>query len=101
MTQPLPFFPASLPDETLASRASRFHILCGNSTDQLTFKELFGRSQLAIGRIVPANLDVLASRLPGLPSKTSGISSRQTLSFLCSAHFLVAQIHHLPFLMVR
>ena len=69
MTQPLPFFPASLPDETLASRASRFHILRGNSTDQLTFKELFGRSQLAIGQIVPANLDVLASRLPGLPSE--------------------------------
>jgi len=69
MTQPLPFFPASLPDETLASRASRFHILRGNSTDQLTFKELFGRSQLAIGLIVPANLDVLASRLPGMPSE--------------------------------
>lgn len=69
ITQPLPFFPASLPDETLASRASRFHILRGNSTDQLTFKELFGRSQLAISRIVPANLDVLANRLPGLPSE--------------------------------
>lgn len=69
MTQPLPFFPASLPDETLASRASRFHILRGNSTDQLTFKELFGRSQLAIGLIVPANLDILASRLSGLPSE--------------------------------
>jgi hypothetical protein len=68
----LPFFPASLPDETLVSRVSRFHLLCGNATDQLTFRDLFDRDTSAVDLIVPANLDVLANRLPGIPTELVG-----------------------------
>ena len=59
MAHQLPFFPASLPDETLVSRVSRFHILSGNSTDQLTFRELFDRDTSAVDLIIPANCNGL------------------------------------------
>ncbi|MFC4929283.1 TnsD family Tn7-like transposition protein [Massilia sp. GCM10023247] len=98
MTQPLPFFPASLPDETLASRVSRFHILRGNSTDQLTFKELFGCSQMAIGLVVPANLDVLASRLPGLPLENIGHLVKTNTLFPLFRPFLGRAHRSTPFL---
>jgi hypothetical protein len=67
MVHQLPFFPASLPDETLISRVSRFHILHGNVTNQLTFRELFDRDTSTVDLIVPVNLNVLANRLPGIP----------------------------------
>ena len=69
MVHQLPFFPASLPDETLISRVSRFHILRGNATNQLTFRELFDRDTSAVDLIVPVNLNVLANRLPGIPTE--------------------------------
>lgn len=53
----------------MVSRVSRFHILCGNSTDQLTFRELFDRDTSAVDLIVPANLDVLANCLPSTPTE--------------------------------
>ena len=70
MTQLLPFFPESFPDETLLSRISRFHLLSGNRTDDLTSKELFGK-RLKLNMVVPVYaLKQLSSKLPGEPDET-------------------------------
>ncbi|MCS0659767.1 TnsD family Tn7-like transposition protein [Massilia terrae] len=73
MHHPLPFFPASLPDETLFSRVSRYHLLRGNRTDQQTFDELFSQKPFILSRVVPPFTDVLAARLPG--SQTANLQS--------------------------
>jgi hypothetical protein len=66
----LPFFPESLPDETLGSRISRYHLLTGNRTDADTLKELFGRPA-GLGTVISAFvLQNLAARLPGDPKET-------------------------------
>lgn len=88
MAHQLPFFPASLPDETLVSRVSRFHLLCGNATDQLTFQDLFDRDTSAVNLIVPANLDVLANRLPGIPTENIKNLIRTNTLFLLFRPFL-------------
>ncbi|WP_423680493.1 TnsD family Tn7-like transposition protein [Undibacterium sp. WLHG33] len=65
MSAQLPFFPPSLPDETLYSRVSRYHLMSGNRTDELTFNELFDCKPMALGGVVPFRMEILASRLPG------------------------------------
>lgn len=65
MNHQLPFFPISLPDETLLSRVSRYHLLSGNKTINSTFDELFGKPPFPLEQIVPTGIEVLASRLPG------------------------------------
>ncbi|MBN3785551.1 TniQ family protein [Burkholderia sp. Ac-20353] len=58
-------FPASLPDETLASRAGRYHIITRNRTTRESFQQLVGKPRAALTDIVPPDLPALASRLPG------------------------------------
>jgi len=65
MINQLPFFPSSLPDETLLSRISRYHLLSGNKTINLTFDELFSKAPFPLEQIVPPGIEVLAARLPG------------------------------------
>ncbi len=65
MNHQLPFFPHSLPDESLISRVSRYHILSGNKTINGTFDELFGKKPFSLEQVVPVGIDVLAQRLPG------------------------------------
>lgn len=61
----LPFFPSSLPDETLLSRVSRYHLLSGNTTINITFDELFSKPPFPLEQIVPPGIEILAARLPG------------------------------------
>jgi len=69
MDQLLPFFPRSLPDETLCTRISRYHLLSGNRTDAITLKELFGRPA-GLGTVVSAFvLQSLAARLLSEPKE--------------------------------
>jgi len=63
----LPFFPASLPDESLASRVTRFHIERGNATTRETYSELFGASPFAMSNLFMPRIEALAQRLPGDP----------------------------------
>lgn len=65
MNLELPFFPSSLPDETLLSRVSRYHLLSGNKTVPRTFDELFGKPPFPLEQIVPLGIEILAARLPG------------------------------------
>lgn len=64
----LPFFVSGFPDETIASRISRYHLLRGNAKASDTFGELFESGPFNIGHWIPQNLNVLASKLPGVPS---------------------------------
>lgn len=65
--QILPFFPASLPDESLASRVTRYHFERGNITTRETYSELFGASPFAISNLFLPRIEALAERLPGDP----------------------------------
>ncbi len=60
----LPFFPAGLPDETLHSRASRYHYLSGNLHDRYTLQDLFGSHTFAPTSNLPSHLLALCARLP-------------------------------------
>ena len=65
MHDKLLFFPPSLPNESLVSRVSRYHLMSGNRTEQSTFMELFGRTGFMLSGVVPSYIEVLAARLPG------------------------------------
>lgn len=65
MQDKLLFFPPTLPNESLISRVSRYHVISGNRTEQLTFGELFSRGGFNLGGVVPGYIEVLAARLPG------------------------------------
>lgn len=67
----LSFFPAGLPDETLLSRVSRYHIIEGNSTFAATLKQLFGNPLSDLSKIVPKCTEDLAAKLPGQPSENA------------------------------
>jgi len=58
-------FPASLPDEALVSRASRYHILARNRKTRDSFMQLFSKPRVALTDIVPPDIPYLALRLPG------------------------------------
>lgn len=62
---PVPFFPAGLPDETIGSRVSRYHIRRGRPTMATTFRQLFDRSPFSLTNLIQPHLDALAARLPG------------------------------------
>jgi len=53
-------FPASLPDEALVSRASRYHILTRNRKTRDSFMQLFGKPRTALTDIVPPDIPSLA-----------------------------------------
>lgn len=63
----LPFFPMSLPDESLASRVTRFHFERGNAKTRETYQELFGSSPFALSNLFLPRIEALAQRLPGNP----------------------------------
>lgn len=65
MQHKIPFFPPSLPDETLHSRVSRYHFLSGNKTQPLTFRDAFGAAPFPLDVVVPKKISQLAERLPG------------------------------------
>lgn len=64
-TAPVPFFPAGLPDETIGSRVSRYHIRRGRPTMATTFRQLFDRSPFSLTNLIQPHLEALAARLPG------------------------------------
>lgn len=85
---PLPFFPESFPDETLWSRVSRYHLLTGNSGEDTTFRELFGK-RLALEQIVPAAaIQALAPKLPGEVKDTTATLVRENTLLPAFAPFL-------------
>jgi len=53
-----------MPDETLHSRITRYHLLSGNKTENDTFKDLFGTTPFAF-KIIPKKTENLANLLPG------------------------------------
>lgn len=53
-----------MPDETLQSRISRYHLLSGNRTENETYRDIFGTAPFAM-KIIPNRIEDLASRLPG------------------------------------
>jgi hypothetical protein len=65
----LPFFPASLPGETLLSRVTRYHLLTAERKDEVTLLALFGQpgNKVDFTALAPPSLSVLASLLPGDP----------------------------------
>ncbi len=63
----LAFFPGSLPDETIYSRISRYHVLAGHRNCLTTYSKLFRRRPFTLGEVAPARLSVLASRIPNAP----------------------------------
>lgn len=92
----LPFFPPSLPDESLISRVSRYHLMSSNRTDESTFLELFGRKGFALGAVVPPHIDILASRLPGQPQENIDILIRENTLFPVFRPFLGRPVKSLP-----
>lgn len=54
----------SMPDETLHSRVTRYHLLSGNRTERETFQDLFGADPFSI-KIIPKRIEDLAEKLPG------------------------------------
>jgi hypothetical protein len=63
----LAFFPNSLPDETIYSRISRYHVLAGHRSCITTYSTLFRRRPFTLGEVAPARLSVLVSRVPNAP----------------------------------
>lgn len=67
-TKILPFFPSALPDETIGSRVSRYHIRRGRPTAHATYHQLFDRGPFSLTTLVQPYLEKLAARLPGSPA---------------------------------
>lgn len=61
----LPFFPAGFPDETIASRISRYCIRRGQPSTRSIYNELFQMSPFTLTFLVQPHLDKLAMKLPG------------------------------------
>lgn len=68
----LHYFPESLPNETLLSRVSRYHLLSGECTDEHTWRSLFALppDQVSFTNAAPVGLRRLAKLLPGNPKAT-------------------------------
>ncbi|USX20948.1 hypothetical protein NHH82_01905 [Oxalobacteraceae bacterium OTU3REALA1] len=73
-TRKLHFFPASLSDETLLSRLSRYHLLSAAREDEHTFQLLFSEpgDQANFAAAAPTPLRRLANQLPGQSRKNLG-----------------------------
>ncbi|MBC3878318.1 MULTISPECIES: TnsD family Tn7-like transposition protein [unclassified Undibacterium] len=96
MTSPanqfLPFFPAGMPDETIESRISRYHILRGQPTAKITYQQLFNAPPFSLTTLVQPHLDKLASKLPGSAKHNlQTIQNENTLLPLCQ-HFSGTQV---------
>lgn len=83
---PIPFFPAGLPDETIGSRVSRYHIRRGKPTMATTFRELFDRSPFSLTNLIQPHLEALAARLPGSQAQNlARLQAESTLFPLCQS----------------
>lgn len=85
----LPFFPAGLPGELLASRVSVYHILRGHTSSRVTYQEVFQAAPFPLTHWGPKHLDRLAAQIPGDPNTiVASIQQRSTVlpvfaQFLC------------------
>ena len=68
----LAFFPGSLPDESIYSRISRYHILSGHRDCRTTYSKLFRSTPFVLGEVAPPRLSVLVSRIPNAPPQLLG-----------------------------
>lgn len=61
------FFPESLPDETLFSRVSRYHLLSAEESDDATFMRIFGTPANGVDftDAAPLGIKTLVKQLPG------------------------------------
>lgn len=59
------FFPTLLPDETLHSQLSRFHLLSGHNDVRTTLDLFYGSHTHLATSLLPSHLDELVSRIPG------------------------------------
>lgn len=57
LQQTLKFFPTPLPDETLYSLVSRYHLLSGNITPKITFTHLFRKQVSNPASVFPSELN--------------------------------------------
>lgn len=74
------FFPALLPDETLHSQLSRFHLLSGHNDVRTTLDLFYGSHTHLATSLLPSHLDDLVNRLPGFLGITqSQLLQRATL----------------------
>jgi hypothetical protein len=87
----LAFFPSSLPDETIYSRISRYHVLVGHRNCLTTYSKLFRRHPFALGEVAPARLSVLVSRIPNAPWGFLGELLRNNTLLPLVMPFLVSQ----------
>lgn len=80
----VPFFPAGMPDETIGSRVSRYHIRAGKPTVAVTFRQLFDRAPFSLTNLVQPHLAALAARLPGPQElNLAQLQNESTLFPLC------------------
>lgn len=80
------FFPGALPDETLFSWISQYHVVSGNLTSAQTFMELFGGCQTNPDRPEVQRLESLNRALPSaMRMTTEQITDRLTLCPFYSA----------------
>lgn len=54
-----------LPDETIFSLASRYHLVSGNATPRATCLQLFGAERIGSSHDMPARVDFLSRRMNG------------------------------------
>ena len=87
----LAFFPSSLPDETIYSRISRYHVLAGHRNCLTTYSKLFRRRPFALGEVAPARLSVLVSRIPNAPRGFLGELLRKNTLLPLVMPFLASQ----------
>lgn len=71
--------PSWLPDESLFSVLSRFHVLAGNRLASTTCRTLFGEVRRGCEHDFPANLDALNSRINGALGDTATLAYERTL----------------------
>lgn len=76
LTSPIP---AWLPDETLFSLASRFHVLSGNRLASATTQALFGSPTHGCEHDFPTNLSKLSRRTGGVLGDASAVAMTRTV----------------------
>jgi hypothetical protein len=74
------YFPSPLPDETLHSQLSRFHLLSGTIDSRITMDLFFGTHTHLATSLLPSHLDHMAHHLPVCLGITRGqLLERSTL----------------------
>jgi hypothetical protein len=80
MQMSISYFPSLLPDETLHSQLSRFHLLSGNIDARITLDLFFGTHTHLATSLLPSHLDHITRHLPDCLAITKGqLLERSTL----------------------